>query len=78
MWWDPKIPSGKSWPDVIEEALRMTKCVVALWSKTSRESKWVKKEAHYADQRSILIPMLIENVEVPSGFDHLQAALLFD
>ncbi len=78
VWWDPKIPSGKSWPDVIEEALSITKCVVALWSKTSRESKWVKKEARYADQRSILIPVLIENVEVPFEFDHLQAALLFD
>ncbi len=78
VWWDPKIPPGKSWPEVIEEALSTTKCVVALWSKASKESKWVKKEARYADQRSILIPVLIENVEVPFEFDHLQAAQLLD
>ncbi len=78
VWWDPKIPPGKSWPEVIEEALLATKCVVALWSKASRESKWVKKEARNADQRSILIPVLIEDVKVPFEFDHLQAAQLLD
>ncbi len=78
VWWDSKIPPGKSWPEMIEEALSTTKCVVALWSKASKESKWVKKEARYADQKSILIPVLIENVKVPFEFDHLQAAQFID
>ncbi len=78
VWWDPKIPPGKAWPEVIEEAISSASCVVVLWSKASVDSKWVRKEARYAERHKVLIPVRIEEVEVPFEFDHLQAARLED
>lgn len=42
VWWDRNIPVGKSFDQVIEEALTTAKCVIVLWSKTSVGSNWVK------------------------------------
>ncbi len=33
VWWDRTIPAGKSFDEVITEALAGTRCVVALWSR---------------------------------------------
>ena len=34
VWWDPKIPPGRTWHDVIEEAVTNAQCIRVLWSKT--------------------------------------------
>lgn len=78
VWWDPKIPPGKKWEKVIEEELRIAKCVVVLWSEESVKSDWVKDEAGYGKKREILIPILIDKVEIPLGFGQTQAARLID
>ena len=78
VWWDPKIPPGKTFDEVIEEALGNAKCVVTLWSKESVKSEWVKEEASVAKRRKILIPALIEDVDLPLGFGLIQAADLTD
>ena len=41
VWWDNKIPAGKTWADVIEEKLKAAKAVVGLWSSSSVNSRWV-------------------------------------
>ncbi|MGA9537554.1 MAG: toll/interleukin-1 receptor domain-containing protein [Desulfobacterales bacterium] len=45
VWWDRIIPPGKSFDQVIQEAIMAAKCVIVLWSKISIRSDWVKEEA---------------------------------
>ena len=74
VWWDPHIPPGKTFDEVIEEALDNTKCVVVLWSKDSVKSDWVKSEAEEGKQRKILVPALIDKVKIPLAFRRIHAA----
>src|SRR5215510_370881 len=65
VWWDPKLRAGERFNDVIEKALKESKCVLVMWSKRSVESKYVKDEATYALNRNKLVPVMIEEVELP-------------
>lgn len=78
VWWDRSIPPGRSFDEVIEEALGAAKCVVVLWSKTSGSSDWVKGEAAEGLQRKILVPVRIESSSVPLEFRRLQTVDLSD
>ena len=78
VWWDNKIPVGKTWADVIEEKLKAAKAVVVLWSSSSVNSRWVKKEARWGLNHNILLPALIEAVTPPFEFEDVQAARLQD
>jgi len=75
IFWDPKIPVGKTWRQVIGSKLETAQCLVVLWSSTSIVSDWVLDEAETGRQRGILIPIVIEEgIEPPLGFRSLQAA----
>jgi hypothetical protein len=76
VWWDEAITPGANWAEKIESALKSAKCVIVLWSGASIASKWVKKEARYAEDRSVLVPALIQDVSIPFEFEHVQAARL--
>ena len=78
VWWDRRIPAGRTWRDVLEEALREMRCMVVLWSSQSIESDWVKEEAEEARAVKKLVPVLIEAVNPPVGFRAIQAADLTD
>ena len=79
IWWDPKIPPGKRYHEVIEEALDNARCVVVLWSKVSSSKTWVVTEAAEGNRRRILIPALIDdNVKIPLEFRLIEAARLSD
>ncbi|HEY7320127.1 MAG TPA: TIR domain-containing protein [Candidatus Binatia bacterium] len=78
VWWDRRIPAGRTWRSMIEEALRDMRCMVVLWSTHSVESDWVKEEAEEARALGRLIPVLIEPVKPPVGFRSIQAADLTD
>jgi TIR domain len=78
VWWDPKILPGESFDDVIREELEKAKAVVVLWSSSSVKSAWVKDEADYALKKGILVPALVEAVEIPFGFRRIEAANLID
>lgn len=78
VWWDRKIPLGKSFDAVIEEALARAKCVVVLWSAVSVASEWVRNEASEAKRRDILVPVFIEPVTAPLAFRLLNGANLSD
>lgn len=76
VWWDRQIPPGKTFDQVIEEAINAARCVVVLWSQASVSSRWVQAEASEGAQREILVPVLIEDVRIPLEFRRIQAARL--
>jgi hypothetical protein len=76
VWWDPKLRAGEHFDDVIEIALKESKCVVVIWSKLSVNSRYVKDEASYALNRRKLVPAAIEEVELPFRFAGLHTATL--
>lgn len=76
VWWDRRIPPGRSFDQVITEALDAAKCVVVLWSASSVQSDWVKEEAAEGLRRRILVPAMLDEVQVPLGFRRIQAARL--
>ncbi|HKY10123.1 MAG TPA: TIR domain-containing protein, partial [Candidatus Binatia bacterium] len=78
VWWDRKIPLGKSYDEVIENALAQAKCVIVLWSAVSVASEWVRNEASEGRRRQILVPVFIEPVDAPLAFRLLNGANLID
>ena len=78
IWWDHSIPAGKTFDDVIEEAIRLSKCVLVLWSSHSIKSNWVRLEAEEGRNRSVLIPIFIEDVSIPFAFKNIQTANLIN
>ena len=74
VFWDRTIPTGKTWRQVIGDALESARAVVVAWSKTSVNSRWVQEEADMGLERNILIPILIDRVNLPLGFRSIQAA----
>jgi formylglycine-generating enzyme required for sulfatase activity len=78
VWWDRKIPPGKTWHQVIQESLDAAKCVVVVWSQHSVKSDWVMVEAEEGKGRRTLIPVLIDDVRPPLSFRLIQAARLID
>ncbi len=78
VWWDRKIPPGKTFAQIIKEELDAAKCVVVLWSHHSVKSEWVQNEAAQGAGRKILVPALIDPVEIPFEFGRIQAADLTD
>jgi hypothetical protein len=76
VWWDRKILAGETFSHTIEKTLDEAKCVVVLWSASSVASSWVKDEATEGLRRNVLVPVLIDEVEIPLGFRQLQTVTL--
>jgi hypothetical protein len=74
VWWDRQIQAGRTFDEVIAEALATARCVLVVWSKDSIGSSWVREEAEEGSRRKILIPVLIDDVRPPLGFGRIQAA----
>jgi hypothetical protein len=78
VWWDPKIRTGEHFDDVIEKALTDARCVIVIWSRLSVESRYIKDEATYALNRDKLVPIAIEEVNLPFRFEGVQTGQLYD
>jgi formylglycine-generating enzyme required for sulfatase activity len=78
VWWDRNIPAGKRFAQVIQEEIGKARCVVVLWSGISVTKDWVIEEASEGKKRQILVPVLVERVDLPWGFRLVQAADLSD
>lgn len=78
VWWDRKIPIGRTFDEVIEEAIDAAKCVIVVWTHSSVTSKWVRTEAGEGERRGILIPILLDDTSIPLAFRRIETAQLFD
>jgi len=76
VFWDPTIPAGKTWRQVIGHEIEHARCVIVAWSSNSNNSHWVLEESEIGRERGVLIPIMIEEVLPPLGFRSLQAANL--
>ena len=76
VFWDNEIPPGQTWADYIEQKLTQCKALIVLWSAHSVGSQWVREEARMGRDKSVLIPVMIDNVQPPFGFGEVQAANL--
>ena len=76
VWWDRTIRAGRPFDRAIEAALKDARCVVVFWSRASIDSDWVWTEANEAKQRGILVPALLDDVDIPLAFRRIQAANL--
>lgn len=74
VWWDPVIPTGRSFRQVIDEALREARSVVVVWSAESIQSDWVIEEAQDGKDRGVLFPVFRHRVPPPRGFRLVQGA----
>ncbi|MEM9262445.1 MAG: SUMF1/EgtB/PvdO family nonheme iron enzyme [Pseudomonadota bacterium] len=74
VWWDPEIPPGSTFSDVIDARLKEADCVLVVWSASSIKSNWVQEEADDGLQNGRLIPVIIDPIELPRGFKRVQTA----
>jgi hypothetical protein len=73
VFWDQATPPGVAWADFIERHLDDARALLALWSKTSVQSRWVRTEAYEALQQQKLLPVLLDKVRQPLAFREIQA-----
>ena len=78
VWWDPKLHAGEYFDDVIEKALKEAGCVIVLWSKLSVHSRYVRDESSYALKHNKLVPVALEEVELPFRFSVIHTPQLID
>ena len=76
VWWDREIPLGKSYDQVIEAELTAARCAIVLWSREAVRSRWVRAEASAAAGRERLVPVMIEDADIPLEFEQIQTAML--
>lgn len=72
VWWDRDLVPGNSFDEVIERELTAAAAVVVLWSEAAVGSSWVRSEAHAAADRDVLVPVLLDDVEVPLRYRIVQ------
>ena len=76
VWWDPKLRAGDDFDAVIEKGLTEAKCVIVIWSNLSVNSEYVKAEATEALEQKKLVPIKIDNVNLPFRFKRVHTPSL--
>ncbi len=71
VWWDRDLAAGSEFTAVIEAKLLGSAMVIVLWSADSVRSSFVRDESSRALKTGKLVPVRIEDVELPLGFGQL-------
>lgn len=78
VFWDRHLLGGDRWPEQIATELAAARCVVVAWSPRAVASGWVRDEATRADERGVLVPVVVDPVAIPLGFGQLQTIAVMD
>ncbi|MBX3511512.1 MAG: toll/interleukin-1 receptor domain-containing protein, partial [Hyphomonadaceae bacterium] len=73
VWWDRSLAAGHDYAAVIERELKNAKAVIVVWTQSSAASTFVRDEAGRARDEGRLVPVLLDNVQIPLGFGAFQA-----
>lgn len=71
IWWDRRLGSGEDYGQTIERELGAARAVMVAWSKTARESLWVRAEANAALDRGKLVQLNLDGAALPLPFTML-------
>lgn len=74
VWWDTALETGQTFDEKIQAALEQCKAVIVIWSKESVKSDWVRAESSIGRERGILVPVMIQPVNIPVPFNLLHTA----
>jgi len=74
VWWDEGLETGQTFDEKIQSALEQVTAVIVIWSKESVKSDWVRAESAIGRERGILVPVMIEPVNIPVPFNVIQTA----
>ncbi len=78
VWWDSDLAPGTEFAAVIEAKLLGAAVVIVLWSADSVRSSFVRDECSRALKHDKLLPVRIEDIELPLGFGQLHTLDLLD
>ncbi|MCG8441807.1 MAG: toll/interleukin-1 receptor domain-containing protein, partial [Caulobacterales bacterium] len=75
-WWDDRLTPSEHFDDLIEREIAAAKAVLVLWTPRSARSLWVRSEADYAKENGKLVPVRLEQCDLPLAFRLVQTAIL--
>jgi hypothetical protein len=67
-----KSPWWAALDETIEQELKTAKCLMVIWSANSVGNRWVRTEADEGLKRHILVPVAIDDAEIPLAFRLIQ------
>jgi len=74
VWLDLQIPTASRWEDEITHELEQARCVLMLWSHNAATSEWVRREGLSGLERAALVPIMMDDCDIPDEFDSIQFA----
>ena len=72
VFWDDHLKVGHRFDMQLEKQLESAGCVIVVWTRDSVNRSWPRSEAARAQRRGKLIQVLLEEVELPLEFDHIE------
>ncbi len=78
VWWDRDLAAGSEFAREIESRLQEARVAIVLWSIQSVRSAFVRDECSRALRAGKLVPVRIEDVELPLGFGQTHTLDLLD
>ena len=78
VFWGDKLLSGQRWRTELLSRAQTARCIVVLWSRASVQRDTVIDEAEVGRDRDVLVPVWLEEAELPYPFGKLQTIDMTD